>query len=130
MLGKLPAFAQFFAETLINAQARPRSGLVAAAEHERRAALLRPDDAREALRQAIDSGQDRWVIEALSAHFGIEHNVLRALWRHCPTALGAPPTWHLKEILMRLNELPERAWPRDDRQWLDLASRAVPTLAE
>ena len=130
VLGKLPAFAQFFAETLINAQARPRSGLVAAAEHERRAALLRPDDAREALRQAIDSGQDRWVIEALSAHFGVEHNVLRALWRHCPTALDAPPTWHLKEILLRLNELPERAWPRDDRQWLDLASRAVPTLAE
>jgi hypothetical protein len=130
VLGKLPAFAQFFAETLINAQARPRSGLVAAAEHERRAALLRPDDAREALRQAIDSGQDRWVIEALSAHFGVEHNVLRALWRHCPTALGAPPLWHLKEILLRLNELPERAWPRDDRQWLDLASRAVPTLAE
>jgi hypothetical protein len=130
VLGKLPAFAQFFAETLINAQARPRSGLVAAAEHDRRAALLRPDDAREALRQAIDSGQDRWVIEALSAHFGVEHNVLRALWRHCPTALDAPPTWHLKEILLRLNELPERAWPRDDRQWLDLASRAVPTLAE
>jgi hypothetical protein len=130
VLGKLPAFAQFFAEALINAQARPRSGLVAAAEHERRAALLRPDDAREALRQAIDSGQDRWVIEVLSAHFGVEHNVLRALWRHCPTALGAPPTWHLKEILLRLNELPERAWPRDDRQWLDLASRAVPTLAE
>ena len=130
VLGKLPAFAQFFAETLINAQARPRSGLVAAAEHERRAALLRPDDAREALRQAIDSGQDRWVIEALSAHFGVEHNVLRALWRHCPSALDAPPTWHLKEILLRLNELPERAWPRDDRQWLDLASRAVPTLAE
>ena len=130
VLGKLPAFAQFFAETLINAQARPRSGLVAAAEHERRAALLRPDDAREALRQAIDSGQDRWVIEALSAHFGVEHNVLRALWRHCPTALDAPPTWHLKEILLRLNELPQRAWPRDDRQWLDLASRAVPTLAE
>lgn len=130
VLGKLPAFAQFFAETLINAQARPRSGLVAAAEHDRRAALLRPDDAREALRQAIDSGQDRWVIEALSAHFGVEHNVLRALWRHCPSALDAPPTWHLKEILLRLNELPERAWPRDDRQWLDLASRAVPTLAE
>lgn len=130
VLGKLPAFAQFFAETLINAQARPRSGLVAAAEHERRAALLRPDDAREALRQAIDSGQHRWVIEALSAHFGVEHNVLRALWRHCPSALDAPPTWHLKEILLRLNELPERAWPRDDRQWLDLASRAVPTLAE
>ncbi len=130
VLGRLPAFAQFFAETLINAQARPRSGLVAAAEHDRRAALLRPDDAREALRQAIDSGQDRWVIEALSAHFGVEHNVLRALWRHCPTALDAPPTWHLKEILLRLNELPERAWPRDDRQWLDLASRAVPTLAE
>jgi hypothetical protein len=43
--------------------------------------------------------------------------------------LGAPPTWHLKQIVLRLNELPERAWPRDDAQWLALASRAVPAVA-
>jgi hypothetical protein len=128
-LSKLPAFAQFFAETLIDAQARPRSGLIAAAEHDPRAALLRPSNAREALRQAVDSGQDRWIIESLASYFAVQHNVMRALWRHCPQALGAPPTWHLKQILLRLNELPERAWPRDDGQWLELASRAVPAVA-
>ena len=128
MLGKLPLFAQCFADTLIDASPRRRSGLVAAAEHDARAAFL-PDIARESLRQAIDSGQDRWVIEALAAHFGVQHNVLRALWRHCPSALQAPPAWHLKQILLRLNELPERVWPRDDAGWLQLASRSVPAAA-
>lgn len=128
VLGKLPLFAQCFADTLIEASPRRRTGLVAAAEHDARAALL-PDLAREALRQAIDSGQDRWVIEALAAHFGVQHNVLRALWRHCPSALQAPPTWHLKQILLRLNELPERVWPRDEAGWLQLASRSVPAAA-
>jgi hypothetical protein len=87
---------------------------------------VRPDDA---LRQAIDSGQDRWVVEALAARFGVHDNVLRALLRHCPAALQAPPTWHLKQILLRLDQLPERSWPRDDAGWLDLASRAVPAVA-
>lgn len=129
VLGRLPTFAQFFAETLIDAQPRQRIGLVAAAEHDARAALLRPANARDYLRQAVDSGQDRWVVEALSAHFGVSHNVMRALWRHCPPALGTPPTWHLKQILLHLNELPERAWPREDAQWLALSARAVPAVA-
>jgi hypothetical protein len=129
VLSRLPAFAQFFADVLIDAQPRHRSGLIAAAENDPRLAL-RPADARDALRQSVDSGQDRWVIEALSAYLGIQHNVMRALWRHCPPALGAPPTWHLKQILLRLNELPERAWPRDDAGWIDLASRAVPAVAD
>jgi hypothetical protein len=129
VLSKLPAFAQCFAETLIEAMPRRRIGLVAAAEHDPRPALLRAPDGREALRHAVDSGQDRWVIEALSAHFNVQHNTLRALWRDCPPALGAPPTWHLKQILRQLDELPERAWPRDDAQWLELASRAVPAVA-
>jgi hypothetical protein len=128
-LARLPAFAQFLADTLIDAQPRARAELVIAAERDTRAALVRPAHAREVLRQAIDSGQDRRVVEALAAHFGVHDNVIRALWRHCPKALGAPPTWHLKQILLRLDELPERAWPRDDAQWLELASRAVPTVA-
>ena len=30
---------------------------------------------------------------------------------------------------VRLDQLPERSWPRDDAGWLDLASRAVPAVA-
>lgn len=127
VLGKLPLFAQFFADALIDATPRRRSGLVAAAEHDARLAR-RSDDAHDALRHAVDSGQDRWVIEALAAHFGVEQNVMRALWRHGPAVLDAPPTWHLKQILLRLDELPERSWPRDDAGWLQLASRAVPAV--
>jgi len=129
VLAKLPAFAQCFAETLIDAAPPSRSELVAVAEHDTRAALLRPADGRQALRQAVDSGQDRWIIEALAAHFAVEQNTVRALWRHCPSVLGAPPTWHLKQILRQLDELPDRNWPRDDAQWLELASRAVPAVA-
>lgn len=128
VLGKLPAFAQFFAEALIDAQPRRRSGLIGAAERDARLAQ-RAADARDALRQSVDSGQDRWVVEALAAHLGVHQNVLRALWRHCPASIGAPPTWHLRQILLRLNELPERAWPRDDTQWLEFASRSVPAIA-
>jgi hypothetical protein len=128
VLGRLPLFARFFADVLIDATPRRRTGLVAAAEHDPRPARA-PADTREPLRQAVDSGQDRWVVEALADHFGVGHNVLRALWRHCPAALQAPPTWHLKQILLRLDALPERAWPRDDAGWLDLASRAVPAVA-
>lgn len=130
VLGRLPLFAQCFADTLIEATPRRLAGLVAVAEHDGR--LTRPgqrDAACERLRHAVDSGQDRWVIEALSAHFGVQHAVLRALWRHCPSALQAPPTWHLRQILLRLNELPERAWPKDDAAWLALASRSVPAVA-
>lgn len=126
VLGKLPLFAQFFADTLIDAQPRRRNGLIGAAEHGPRAPL---DAQRDALRQAVDSGQDRAVVEALAAQFGVQVNVLRALWRQCPLALGAPPTWHLRQILLRLDSLPERGWPRDDGGWLDLASRAVPAVA-
>jgi hypothetical protein len=128
VLGRLPLLAQFFADALIDAAPRARSGLIAAAEHASRGARA-PDAARDALRQAVDSGQDRWVVEALADHFGVAHNVLRALWRHCPGALQAPPSWHLKQILARLDALPERSWPRDDAGWLELASRAVPAAA-
>jgi hypothetical protein len=123
VLGRLPLFARFFADALIEATPRRRAGLFAAAGHDARRA------SGDALRRAIDSGQDRWVVEALAAHFGVHDNVLRALWRHCPGALQAPPTWHLEEILLRLDQLPERSWPRDDAGWLELARRAVPAVA-
>jgi hypothetical protein len=133
VLSKLPAFARFFADSLIDAEPSRRSGLIAAAEHipirgssgwpERRG------DPLDALRQAVDSGQDRWVIEALAGHFGVQPNVMRALWRHCPTSIGTPPSWHLKQILLRLNELPERFWPHGDARWLEFAGRSVPAIA-
>ena len=123
VLGKLPLMAQFFADALIDATPRRRSGLVAAAEHDPRRAQ------GDALRRAVDSGQDRWVVEALAAHFGVHENVLRGLWRHCPASLQAPPTWHLRQILLRLDQLPERGWPRDDAGWIEFAGRAVPAVA-
>jgi hypothetical protein len=81
------------------------------------------------LKQAIDAGQDRNIIEALAQRFAVSDNVIRRLWREPPKALGAPPTWHLTQILRRLNELPEREWPVHDRDWQTLAAHAVPAEA-
>jgi hypothetical protein len=133
VLSRLPAFAQFFADALIDAEPRRRSGLIAAAEHGTlrgaRGWLGGRGEPVDLLRQAVDSGQDRWIIEALAGHFAVLPNVIRALWRHCPTSVGTPPSWHLKQILLRLNELPERCWPRTDPQWLEFAGRSVPAIA-
>lgn len=81
------------------------------------------------LKQAIDAGQDRNIIEALAQRFAVNDNVIRRLWREPPTALGAPPTWHLSQILRRLNDLPEREWPVTDRDWQTFAAHAVPAEA-
>ena len=78
------------------------------------------------LTRAIDSGQDRWVVEAVARYFRVSDNVIRALWRNCPAALGAPPEWHLRQVLLALNERPERTWPSDAAGWLALKSSAVP----
>ena len=53
-------------------------------------------------------------------------NVIRRVWRDQPRALGVPPTWHLAQILRRLNELPERGWPQDNDAWQELIAAAVP----
>lgn len=120
VLSRLPLFTQFFAEALIEAAPRSRSALVEQAD-----GLSEP---LISLRRAIDSGQDRTVIEALSAHFAVDARVLRALWRQCPRALGSPPSWQLQALLLALDALPERQWPRDDAAWLELAAQAVPAL--
>ena len=39
------------------------------------------------------------------------------------------PTWHLAQILRRLDELPERQWPADDSAWRELMAQAVPAEA-
>jgi hypothetical protein len=119
VLSRLPAFGQFFAEALLDQARRVGAG----------GWFDAPTGPVQALQQAIDSGQDRWVIEAIAAHFAVQPNVIRALWRHCPPALGRPAAWHLKQIMLRLNELPERAWPRGDEPWLDFAAASVPQIA-
>ncbi len=128
-LTRLPVLAQFFADNLIDAQPRRQHGLLAAAQAQ---GPHGPGSqyAHEALRHAIDSGQDRAVIAGLSGYFKVQPNVIRGLWRFCPPALGAPPSWHLRHILLRLNSLPERYWPHDDAGWRELAGRAVPALAQ
>lgn len=120
-LSRLPLFTQFFAEALMQAAPRARSALVAHAD-----GLVEP---LSLLRRAIDSGQDRVVIEALAAHFSVGPPVIRALWRHCPRVLGTPPSWHLQALLLALDDRAERHWPRDDDQWLALAAQAVPAIA-
>lgn len=77
------------------------------------------------LRQAVDAGQDRAVIEALAHRFAVPDNVLRRLWRDKPFGLGALPTWQLIQVLRRLATLEERAWPRDDLAWTTLLELAA-----
>jgi hypothetical protein len=81
------------------------------------------------LRQAVDAGQDRVIIEALAQRFAVGENVIRRLWREAPAAFGQPPTWHLAQILRRLAERGERAWPSGDAQWRELIAEAVPAEA-
>jgi hypothetical protein len=81
------------------------------------------------LKRAIDSGQDRAVIEAIAQRFAVSDNVIRRLWRESPKALGTPPTWQLARILRLLNELPERQWPSRDTEWHNLITHAVPAEA-
>ncbi|MGE0798313.1 MAG: hypothetical protein AB7G13_01580 [Lautropia sp.] len=121
---KLPLLAQFVADRLVGAPEPPRRELIAGLP-----ARIAPHDeaALRALAQAIDSGQDRAIVVAAARCFGVSDNVLRGLWRHCPEALGAPPEWHLRQILLALNERPERAWPSDAAGWLALKASAVPT---
>lgn len=81
------------------------------------------------LKRAIDAGQDRAIIEALAQRFAVQDNVIRKLWREPPLALGTPPTWHLTQILRRLNDMPEREWPVRDRDWQNFAAHSVPAEA-
>lgn len=125
ILVKLPAFGSFFAERLLaigqvgdDSLARRIAAVPGSTQSE--LALLR------AVGRAIDSGQDRWTIETLSRYFRVSENLMRSLWRHCPPALGAPPEWHLRQILLALNELPERSWPSNDAGWSALKATAVP----
>ena len=125
-LNKLPAFGQFFADRLLaaatpTAREQMADRLVAQGLRGANAeALLR------GLGRAVDSGQDAWAIVGLARYFQVSDNLVRTLWRNCPAALGTPPSWHLRQILKRLDALPEREWPQDANGWAMLKATAVP----
>ncbi|MET0508396.1 MAG: hypothetical protein ABWZ78_09475 [Burkholderiaceae bacterium] len=125
-LHKLPALAQFFADRML-AAATPSAREIMA---DRLVAQGIQGPAAEALLRAaggaIDSGQDRAAIVALARYFHVSDNLIRTLWRNCPAALGAPPTWHLRQILRVLDQLPQRHWPVDRTGWAALKAQAVP----
>ncbi|MCL4746269.1 MAG: hypothetical protein KJZ83_12775 [Burkholderiaceae bacterium] len=83
----------------------------------------------ELLRRAIDTGQDRAVIEALAGRFGVAENVIRRLWRESPAGFGQPPAWQLAHILRRLDAIGTRDWPGNDSGWRELIAQAVPAEA-
>ncbi|MEZ5652713.1 MAG: hypothetical protein R3E87_19420 [Burkholderiaceae bacterium] len=82
------------------------------------------------LKQAVDTGQDRAIIEALAARFEVTENTIRLLWHDKPEALGQPPTWHLAEILRRLDALPRREWPGNTKDWEALITSAIPATID
>ncbi|MGB7297838.1 MAG: hypothetical protein WA888_15665 [Burkholderiaceae bacterium] len=81
------------------------------------------------LRKAVDSGQDRQVIHHIAERFDVSENTIRLLWHSRPLALGNPPTWHLAEILKRLDALHRRDWPDSPENWANLTADAVPAEA-
>ncbi len=140
VLHKLPVLAQFLADRLVcgptpnrraefaaHVASQPAVRGLPAAGDAVAAATARLEEVNlRLLVRAIDSGQDRWVVEAVARYFRVSDNVIRALWRNCPEALGAPPEWHLRQVLLALNERPERTWPSDAAGWLALKSSAIP----
>lgn len=153
-LSRLPSFGTFFAESLVTldtlgplstepedddfedapATAAPAAGAQQVPTLDLRGLAARSDTAHSlrwggVLKRSIDAGQDRAIIEALAQRFAVGDNVIRRLWREPPKALGIPPTWHLMQILRRLNELPDRGWPASDPEWRELIARAVPAEA-
>jgi hypothetical protein len=117
LLQRLSCFAQFFSDSLLKQLDLPEP-----LEHWPQADNL---DVFNRLAAAVDSGQDRLVIDALAQRFAVSANTVRALWRKAPAGLGTPPTWHLQQILLRLDAVPERVWPKDPEDWLAFGQSAV-----
>lgn len=156
LLARLPAFATFFAESLIPLEAwssavdeeadhsealdgpiesaRTRARCRQVPTYDLRPLAARQDSAHSlrwagVLRCAIDAGQDRAVIEAIAQRFAVSDNLVRRLWREKPLALGQPPTWQLAQILRRLGQCGDRHWPADAPAWEALIASAVPAEA-
>ena len=81
------------------------------------------------LRQAVDAGQDRMVIEAIAERFAVEPNVIRRLWHERPSGIGQPPSWQIAPILHVLAGTDWSQWPASERQWEELLAAAVPAEA-
>lgn len=128
LLARLPAFATFFAESLLPIGRTRQSSFdlrkLAARSHSAHSLHW-----SQMVHRAIDAGQDRAAIEAIAQRFAVGENVVRRIWREQPAMLGQPPTWQLAQILHRLNALPERDWPANNAAWSTLISQAVPAEA-
>lgn len=129
VLSHLPGLASFFARHLVPPDPVPEPGR--ADDYDLRSLVARTDSAHnlrwnEGLRRAIDAGQDRAVIEALSQRFQVPENIIRRLWRERPPALGQPAAWQIAPVLRQLSGY---AWPANDAQWRELLARAVPAEA-
>ncbi len=77
--------------------------------------------ARSALMQAVDSGQDRRVIDSLANTFAVDPNTIRGLWRAAPQELGTPNFWRLQQVLLYLDVRPPQQWPQAPADWSALA---------
>ncbi|NLD67948.1 MAG: hypothetical protein GX644_03940 [Limnobacter sp.] len=132
LLTRLPSFATFFAEAMLPSTLSGQDGGRRPFDLRRLAA--RSDSAHSLhwagmLRRAVDAGQDRATIESIAQRFAVDDNVIRRIWREQPDALGQPPTWHLAQILRRLDALSHRDWPEDEPGWRRLIADAVPAEA-
>ena len=121
VLQRLGCFAQFFSDSLL-------SKVDVAAQMDGDASIWprvkRPNIVKQ-IAQAVDSGQDRAVIDALAQRFAISSNTVRHLWRAAPAALGTPVTWHLQQILLRLDAIEPRDWPATPNSWLAFKEAAA-----
>ena len=121
VLQRLGCFAQFFADSLLT-----KVDLRADLDGD---ASLWPRNHNtnviQQITQAVDSGQDRAVIDALAQRFAISSNTVRHLWRAAPQALGTPVTWHLQQILFRLDAIEPRQWPATPNGWLAFREAAA-----
>ena len=124
VLQRLGCFAQFFSDSLLTKVAADQESLRLDA-----AASLWPRSTNQnviqLITQAVDSGQDRAVIDALAQRFAISSNTVRHLWRAAPSALGTPVTWHLQQILLRLDAIEPREWPATPNGWLAFKEAAA-----
>jgi hypothetical protein len=111
LLGRLPWMAHFLAETLIPVDTG------------------RATDPRDALvRQAIDGGQDRFMIEALAARLAVSPALMRRLWREPPKTIGVPAAWLLPTLMHCLDSLEPKDWPHNEDSWhalIEAASEAA-----
>jgi hypothetical protein len=126
VLNRLPALGPFIADFFLESppsRLKDRWAQISGNQH----VSTNPLDT-DRLLQAIDSGQDRTVIAALASHFNVREQVFRSLWRFYPSGLIAPPSWHLPHLLQRLNQLPDRFWPRDASSWQALTKNTLSAL--